>query len=56
MIPAESRDAAPRDRALTIDLVVRYNTPVVVVRRTSGSDTRTDMKAVVDSEKIFLQD
>jgi CHAT domain len=34
--------------------VLRYNTPVVVVRRTSGGDTRTDIKAIVDSEKIFL--
>jgi hypothetical protein len=41
-------------RGPTIDLVLRYNTPVAVVRRTSGGDTRTNMKAVVDSEKILL--
>jgi hypothetical protein len=35
-------------------IVLRYNTPVVVVRRTDGSDTRMHMKAVVDTEKIFL--
>jgi hypothetical protein len=37
-----------------INLVIRYNTAVVVVRRTSSGDTRIDMKAVVDSGKIFL--
>ncbi|HEX3958316.1 MAG TPA: CHAT domain-containing protein [Trebonia sp.] len=34
--------------------MLSYNIPVVVVRRTNGGDTRTDMNAVVDSEKIFL--
>lgn len=37
-----------------INLVIRYNTAVVVVRRASSGDSRMDMKAIVDSEKIFL--
>ena len=31
-----------------------HNTAVVVVRRTSSGETRTGMKAAVDSEGMFL--
>lgn len=34
--------------------MLRYNTPIVVVRRTSGDNVRTDMNAIVDSDKILL--
>lgn len=34
--------------------MINYNIPIVVVRRTDRGEDRLDMKAVIDTDKIFL--
>lgn len=43
-----------RDGANYHSSVIRYNTPVVVVRGTGDGEVRLEMKAVVDANKLFL--